>query len=102
MPRAPKHCGRPGCPALVTGRTYCDDHDPAPWAGAGGRTRAQRALALQVVDQEPICRDCQRAPSTEAGHIIAKSRGGPYTRSNLKGQCRPCNLAQLATERHQA
>lgn len=102
MPRAPKRCGRPDCPMTVRGRTYCEDHDPGAWAGSGhGRTRAERELTLLVLDGEPICRDCSRAPSTEAGHIVARSRGGLYVRDNLKGQCRDCNLDQLAIERTQ-
>lgn len=27
MPRAPKHCGSPGCEELTTGRTYCPTHE---------------------------------------------------------------------------
>lgn len=104
-PRAPKHCGRSGCPTLVRGRTYCDDHTPEAWSGGltaqqgHGTTRAQRALVAQVLAEEPTC--ACGAPSTEAGHIVPRSQGGRYVRDNLKGQCRPCNVAQIKTDRRQ-
>lgn len=104
-PRAPKHCGRTGCTTLVTGRTYCDQHQPEPWSGGPnawqghGTTRRQRALVAEVLTEEPVCADCGMAPSTEAGHIIPRSQGGQYVRANLKGQCRPCNLAQMRRDR---
>lgn len=76
----------------------CPEHRRAPWQGAGkGRTRAQRALALRVVAEEPVC--ACGAPSTQAGHIVAKAYGGRYERSNLKGQCWPCNLRQIHADR---
>ncbi|ALE77682.1 hypothetical protein WY02_03600 [Pseudonocardia sp. AL041005-10] len=80
---------------------YCDDHEPEPWAGSlSSGTRAWMVLRDQVLDEEPVCRDCQLARSTEAGHILARARGGLDVRENLKGQCTPCNLAQLAEDRH--
>ncbi len=96
MPQGPPHrC--PTCRVLCPPGTprYCPRCTPPPWQGAGGgSTRAGRKLRAQVLAEEPTCRDCG-APSTDAGHIIAKAKGGPYTRDNLKGQCTRCNLAQL-------
>ncbi|GAA1401948.1 HNH endonuclease signature motif containing protein [Pseudonocardia kongjuensis] len=101
MPRAPKACGHRGCDERVRGRTYCDDHEPEAWAGSISQsTRAWYRVRDQVLDEEPTCRDCELAPSTEAGHIVARARGGTDDRANLKGQCTACNLAQLAEDRH--
>ena len=99
MPRAPKKCGRPGCEARVTGRTYCATHTQ-PWAGStrSGSTRAQRVLRARVLTEEPHCRDCG-APSNEAGHIIPHAQGGRYERGNLKGQCTACNRRQIVSDR---
>lgn len=98
-PRAPKHCGRNGCLALVRGRTYCDEHQPVAWDGGYGSTRQWRKLRAVVLTEEPVCRDCRINPSTEAGHIIPRAYGGTDERRNLKGQCHPCNVAQIQTDR---
>lgn len=100
MPRAPKACGHLGCPEKVVGRTYCEEHTPEKWSGGHGSTRQGRGLRAQVLREEPICRDCGIRPSAEAGHIIARVYGGRYVRSNLKGQCRPCNLDQMQRDRN--
>jgi 5-methylcytosine-specific restriction endonuclease McrA len=97
MPRAPKPCGHSGCSTKVRGRTYCDEHTPEQWSGGHGSTRAGRTLREQVLQEEPFC--ACGSPSTEAGHIVPRAYGGKYTRVNLKGQCRPCNLAQIVTDR---
>jgi 5-methylcytosine-specific restriction endonuclease McrA len=99
MPRAPKPCGRTGCTERVRGRTYCEQHTPEPWNGGHGSTRKGRGLRAVVLEEEPFCRDCWVAPSVEAGHIIPVCRGGAYVRSNLKGQCRACNVAQIQRDR---
>jgi 5-methylcytosine-specific restriction enzyme A len=101
MPRAPKFCGSPGCTGRVVGRAYCDFHAPPAWNGGHGSTRRWRKLRQDVLNEEPVCRDCHQAPSAEAGHIVSRARGGEDARENLKGQCRPCNLAQMHAEREQ-
>jgi hypothetical protein len=65
-----------------------------------GTTRAQQQLVAQVLAEEPWCRCGQ--PATEAGHIVPRSQGGRYVRENLTGQCRPCNLRQIQTDRGRA
>jgi len=55
-------------------------------------------LRAQVLKEEPWCRDCHLRLSTEAGHIIPRSQGGRDVRTNLKGQCRPCNVAQIQSD----
>lgn len=98
MPRAPKACGNRFCKNKVRGKTYCPDCQPEAWDGGHGSTRKGRTLREQVLREEPSCRDCGGV-STEAGHIVPKAYGGEYTRANLKGQCRVCNLAQIASDR---
>lgn len=83
----------------VVGKPYCVEHTPVAWDGGYGSTRAWRKLRLRVLEEEPWCRDCGAAPSAEAGHIISRARGGQDERANLKGQCRPCNVAQIQTDR---
>ena len=101
MPRAPKKCGRDGCEERVRGRRNCPTHTVA-WQGStrthANTTQADQDLRAQVLREEPRCRDCG-GPSTEAGHIVPHVLGGEYVRSNLKGQCRPCNVRQIAQDR---
>lgn len=101
MPRAPKFCGTPGCTERVVGKPYCVDHQPTAWAGPHhrGSTWAWRKLRAEVLEEEPVCMDCGRAPSTDAGHVVGRAQGGQDVRYNLKGQCRPCNLAQMQADR---
>jgi hypothetical protein len=101
MPRAPKFCGSPGCTARVVGRPYCVDHQPIAWGGGQKHTGtwAWRKLRQQVLDEEPVCRDCYNAPATQAGHILGRAYGGLDVRENLKGQCAPCNLEQMRQDK---
>jgi 5-methylcytosine-specific restriction endonuclease McrA len=99
--RAYKLCGYPGgCINLVRGQKYCPEHTMI-WEDTHsvGSTRKERILRQQVLDEEPWCRDCGVARSTEAGHIIPRARGGRYVRSNLKGQCHPCNVKQIQQDK---
>jgi 5-methylcytosine-specific restriction protein A len=52
-----------------------------------------------VLAEERWCRDCGVRRAVEAGHIRPVAYGGTDTRSNLKGQCRPCNEAQIQKDR---
>ena len=99
MPRAKKQCGKAGCDERVRGRTYCAAHEPAAWRGSTGprRTQAMQDLREQVLREEPVCA-CGE-PAVEAGHIVGHAYGGAYVRSNLRGQCRACNLAQMRADR---
>jgi 5-methylcytosine-specific restriction endonuclease McrA len=101
MPRAPRKCANRECEVRVRNKSYCDEHKPKAWQGStrSGATRSQREqdLRAQVLREEPVC--ACGAPSTVAGHIVPHAYGGPYVRSNLKGQCEPCNLAQIHSDR---
>jgi hypothetical protein len=100
VPRAPKKCGNYECEERVRGRKYCDVHTK-PWQGStrsGTHTSsADQALRAQVLREEPVC--ACGAPATDAGHIVAHVHGGLYVRANLRGQCRSCNVRQIATDR---
>jgi hypothetical protein len=64
MPRAPKHCGSPGCPELVTGRSYCPAHERRDSNTARGYGRAhkqRRAADLAALrDGVDVCWRCER------------------------------------------
>jgi 5-methylcytosine-specific restriction endonuclease McrA len=49
---------------------------------------------LIVLQHEPICHWCRKAPSTEADHLIESDRGGSDDLDNLVGSCKKCNATR--------
>ncbi len=47
-----------------------------------------------ILEHEPICHWCRRAPSTEADHLIESDRGGTDDLDNLVGSCKKCNATR--------
>jgi len=110
-------CHEPLCGALVDrGETFCADHKrtaPTSWqAYTGGRSahargygRRWRALRLQVLLEESVCRLCKAEgfieSATEVDHILPKRHGGIDDRSNLQAVCGRCHRAKTARE-HQS
>ena len=47
-----------------------------------------------VLENEPICHWCHKAPSTEADHLIEVDRGGTDELENLCGSCKKCNATR--------
>lgn len=101
-----KPCAQPGCPMLTRER-LCPQHtivarslriDRRPSAARRGYDSEWRAIRLQVLAEEPICRDCDR-PSAEVDHIIPLRSGGTHARSNLQALCIPCHRAKTAQSR---
>lgn len=54
--------------------------------------RRRRALILQ---RDPVCRICNRRPSTEVDHIRP---GDDHSDANLQGACSPCHAAKTKRE----
>lgn len=112
MPRAPKSCGRYGCPNTVVGQTYCPTHEaerqakrrantplsPTSRAANERAERRRRAEAVQawVRVHGWVCPGYQRDPHESrdltAAHAVAVAAGG--THSVLTVLCRPCNSKQ--------
>lgn len=67
--------------------------------GAGGSTRRWRAVRAAVLAEEPVCRICGVAPSSEVDHIIERQAGGDDRRENLRGVCPPCHAGRAARRR---
>ena len=104
MPLAPlRRCSWPRCFALVRGGTRCDAHRRGPWAGRPSpQTRGYdyrwTKIRKQVLAEEPACRYCKRAPSTQVDHIVPRFRGGDDTRGNLAGVCSACHASKTGPE----
>lgn len=100
--RAPKVCGEPGC----IEDQPCPTHTPAPWAGshsAGFPSATRRRILTRdrtcVCPSCPACTPagCTRA-STQADHIVPRSKGGPNTMSNGQGLCTGCHDVKTKAE----
>lgn len=52
-----------------------------------------------ILNRDPICMVCQKAPSTAVDHITPKARGGDDADSNLQGICDRCHAAKTAADR---
>lgn len=106
-PTAPRRpCNQPMCPELTTS-TYCQAHqrkryrDQARYRRStkeAGYTGSWRKLRRMVLNRDPICKACHRAPSDTAHHIIPKPEG-PNTMENLVGWCKACHSAHHMRER---
>lgn len=113
MPHAPaRPCSRPYCSRLLAYGEECPEHG----AKARGRqhdaepTRRQkrrfyqspawRALREQVLEEEPICMICHRAPATCADHIkpVEEHPELALVRSNCQGACWSCHSAKTASK----
>ena len=89
-------CMYPGCPALVSKGRYCQAHKRE--SKGYYSSKEWRQLRAQVLEEEPICTICGKAPSTEAEHKIPRSRGGPDERWNLRGTCKSCHSKKTRVE----
>lgn len=108
-PMAPaRPCSQPFCPHLITNTQPCPIHGKRPW-DHGSASPAERGYGAewglkraQVLAEEPVCRYCRKAPSTQVDHVTPKSKGGTDDRSNLAGTCKRCHETKSAREGQQA
>jgi 5-methylcytosine-specific restriction protein A len=105
MPAATlRPCATPRCPALVT-KGHCPTHsrqreqqrynvDVRKWY----HTAQWKLLRNIVLGEQPVCVDCQKAPSTEVDHKVPHR--GSYSlfwdRQNLQGMCGTCHRRKTA------
>ena len=92
-------CATPGCSARVR-RGHCPEHAAArerqrPNADVRlwYQTPRWRRLRLTVLNDEPICRDCQRERSTDVDHVVPHRNDAAlfWDRDNLAGRCHGCH-----------
>lgn len=98
--RAPHPCHKAGCCNLTTKR-YCQAHEatqrPKAWKSTKGSSTSRgygarwRRLRELILNRDPFCMVCQRAPATAVDHIRAKADGGDDDESNLRGICTACH-----------
>jgi 5-methylcytosine-specific restriction protein A len=115
MPRKPKTpCRYPGCPRLVEGGSYCEEHKKeitrqyntyerdkvAQRFYQSEEWKATRRRKLQIT---PLCEECMRlgklTKATMVDHIKPIKEGGsPLDQDNLQSLCWSCHSRKSAQE----
>src|SRR5680860_1664030 len=102
MPKSSKRrlCNR--CRSIVTGS--CPTCDVGWTARPTKRSVATsdwrwRKLRARTLAEEPTCRACGIAASTDCDHIVPVAEGGAeLDRANTQGLCSPCHKAKTQRE----
>src|SRR6185437_1584280 len=96
-------CPQPGCP----NNDDCSEHsrtrdynrarrDDPSYIYNSVRWRKLRAVVLR---RDPICKECNEEPSSDADHIIPIRQGGaPWSVENLQGLCAGCHSTKTQKE----
>src|SRR5688572_2889615 len=94
MPTRPaRPCLQPGCPAIVTTGSRCQLHQ-RPSRHARGYGAEWVKLRAAVLERDGYtCGYCGN-PANSVDHVLAKSRGGTDTESNLLACCGSCNSSK--------
>lgn len=99
-----KPCAQAGCAALVE-RGRCAAHSASRFydgresAAKRGYDRRHQKWRRMILARDPWCKMCNRAPATEADHIIPISRGGErFALDNGQALCKPCHSRKTAGE----
>lgn len=100
MPRAPKKCGKPGCEARVTARTWCPAHTPTAstrrsrlptnWPALRSAVKARANGNCEATQHHPRC----NGTGTQCDHIHP---GDDHSMSNLQWLSTECH--QVKTNR---
>jgi len=100
-----RYCAEPTCGELVE-RGRCAYHArqrerarPNQTARRWYYTARWRALRIQVLSDEPVCRECDRLPSHDVDHIVPH-RGDEalfWDRANLQGLCVRCHARKTGS-----
>lgn len=115
MPNLPDQCCRECRERALPGTLYCAAHTKKPGASpvippvskkqkpswSKWYHRAQwKNLRITILHRDPICKKCNRYPSTVVDHI--KPHKGVWALfcdpKNLQGMCQPCHDEKTATE----
>ena len=103
--RKARRDGAPNPTAPPTHSRYCEAHaKKSAWrtttASASQRGYGNKwpALCRKILALDPLCRLCNRKPSSHADHIKPKAQGGTDEWTNLWGVCVGCHRKKTARE----
>ena len=74
--------------------------DSRPSAAKRSYNRRHQKWRLMVLARDPICKACNRLPSTDADHIIPLRDGGTWALENGAGLCKSCHSQKTWKESH--
>lgn len=102
--RAPHPCATPSCPALITKGSHCPEHerkqsdrrDRDPAQAAFYSSARWTKLSRWVRARDPVCKVCNRTPSTQADHVDNDWRNN--SPENWQGICRTCHAEKSGRE----
>lgn len=101
--KPPNPCAHPGCPALVYGRSRCQDHSLDSARGGaykrGPSGRNWRAVRGVVIRRDRgICQECVTPGARQVAHIVDRRAGGSDDPSNLRLLCGSCHSRETALQ----
>ena len=105
-------CATPGCSQFVEADALRHHHCPQHRREnqrmqrhnrssdkARGYTNRWRRASKMLLRRDPVCKICNRNPSTETDHIIPKVEGGTEHPDNLQGLCKTCHSRKTRREK---
>jgi 5-methylcytosine-specific restriction protein A len=108
--KAPHPCGQPGCPALVSIGSRCEQHKKQEQKRYNSQrdyadakyyhSAAWQKLRLMKLRSDPLCEDHlargETVPASHVDHTIARKQGGEDSLSNLRSLCVSCHSSKSA------
>ncbi len=103
-----KPCADRGCSQLVLAvaiqSKHCPEHKRQlarifrairKKAIARGCVLRLRRVGKTILRRDPVCKICNRRPSTHIDYIVPKMEGGTEDPDNLQGLCWPCRVERF-------
>lgn len=105
-----KPCSIPGCPERATTHGKCNEHQRSDYLarrpnGTPYSTTGHRAFRAAVLERDPVCVECGKAPSYIADHYpteridLIQQGLNPNDPRYGRGLCKPCHDKRTGSTR---